>query len=876
MAVQVLTQAVSETCRDTVPEKEDADIVPTSPAVSETEVDELLSLYDAIQKRKGKQIYPLVLPAEVASDGLQREFADEQYALVRDLEAVQFQSFLDNCYEVFRVHLPADPEISESVRHALWARENYYLCSKQFFINQSFASKVMAHRWDAEKFLPLLAVASIEDDEERQVAAAICKRMQQQWITAFDSVLWARWGKIEKRKCVKELQARFWTFIQEEYFVVLAEVVETKVTEADAEASLEQAFKHKVLALWEEERSKSAFLPAAVPEEFTHVKMQELRLAQQSSLGGVVETEGEMEAADEQALEARVLVLWDAERSKSSYLPKQVPDEFRRNALVQLRESMKGTFPEGSTSPLVDAALEQKVITLWEEERAKSRFLPSVVPLEFMRAKMQELTHQVCSGEVVDGKGGAHVESDLALEKEVLALWEKEKLKSKHLPKEFPKDFRTQALRELRQGRKRTSAEAFVSPVPDAILEQQVLALWQVERNKSAYIPVAVPQEFMQVKKQELANAHVGGFGSVPALQVQSRSVGEPEDGSLAKRLSCIPAEERSTAMSILAVPSPESPPKSLTPVCLSEASPQRIQFGMDSLRSSCAGSPSSGPSSPIQLREPEVISAYQILDQASTSNRYNFEGSVLEFDRQPRQVMTKSKRRGSEDAGSLVINAILFDSTGPVTVTLWGDSCTAFLEAMRAPQVDAIISLSSLRVVALPRNEWNGTFLTPFRKLQSVESIGHQAGTQVKLVSEATSPFLKDVLYEAPGFPLCISDFRVASSKMVAPFRGTFQGIIFDVGFSDTTQQGEPKAEFKMMDPSGAWVQCCALGKHASNAMLEACVEAVVYFATGRGPIGGTEGMIYVMKDAAIVPLTRHRAIPTKSINIPILNRQE
>ena len=274
MVAQVLTQAVGETCRDPVPEKEDADIVPTSPAVSETEVDELLSLYEAIQVRKGNQTYPLVLPSEVASNGLQREFADEQYALVRDLEAAQFQSFLDDCYKAFRLDLPADSETSESVRHASWARQNYYLCSKQFFIGQSFASKEMAHRWDAERFLPLLAVASIEDDEERQAAADLCRRMQQQWITAFDSVLWARWGEIEKRKCVKEGQARFWTFIEEEYFVVLAELVKTKVAEADAEASLEQAFKREVLALWEEERSKSAFLPTAVPEGLTHVKMQ--------------------------------------------------------------------------------------------------------------------------------------------------------------------------------------------------------------------------------------------------------------------------------------------------------------------------------------------------------------------------------------------------------------------------------------------------------------------------------------------------------------------------------------------------------------------------------------------------------------------------
>ena len=72
MATQALTQAVGETCRDTVPEKEDAAIAATSPGVIDAEVDELLSLYELIQTRKDQQVYPLVLPAEVASDGLQR------------------------------------------------------------------------------------------------------------------------------------------------------------------------------------------------------------------------------------------------------------------------------------------------------------------------------------------------------------------------------------------------------------------------------------------------------------------------------------------------------------------------------------------------------------------------------------------------------------------------------------------------------------------------------------------------------------------------------------------------------------------------------------------------------------------------------------
>ena len=92
----------------------------------------------------------------------------------------------------------------------------------------------------------------------------------------------------------------------------------------------------------------------------------------------------------------------------------------------------------------------------------------------------------------------------------------------------------------------------------------------------------------------------------------------------------------------------------------------------------------------------------------------------------------------------------------------------------------------------------------------------------------------------------------------MVAPFRGTFEGIHFDVGALDATQQGEVKAEFKLMASTGAWVQCCALGKHASNPMLQVCVEAVVYFGTERGTLGGADGMFYVMRDAAIVPVVQ------------------
>ena len=146
--------------------------------------------------------------------------------------------------------------------------------------------------------------------------------------------------------------------------------------------------------------------------------------------------------------------------------------------------------------------------------------------------------------------------------------------------------------------------------------------------------------------------------------------------------------------------------------------------------------------------------------------------------------------------------------------------------------------------------------------------------GTQPQHVSEATSPFLTTAFYVVPQFPLCISDVRVARSNMEAPFRGTFKGVLFDVGASGATQQGGVKLELKLMDFTGARVQYFALGKHTSNPMLNVCVEVVIYFGTGCGPIGRIEGMLYVMKDAAVVLVVQQTSMPMKSIHIPIVNR--
>ena len=77
--------------------------------------------------------------------------------------------------------------------------------------------------------------------------------------------------------------------------------------------------------------------------------------------------------------------------------------------LAELRKSKKRSFSEASVSPATEIALEQKVFAMWEEEKAKSSYLPTAVPVDFMSTKKQELNaaQVVGHGVLHESQGGA-------------------------------------------------------------------------------------------------------------------------------------------------------------------------------------------------------------------------------------------------------------------------------------------------------------------------------------------------------------------------------------------------------------------------------------------------------------------------------------
>jgi len=286
-----------------------------------------------------------------------------------------------------------------------------------------------------------------------------------------------------------------------------------------------------------------------------------------------------------------------------------------------------------------------------------------------------------------------------------------------------------------------------------------------------------------------------------------------------------------------------------------------------------------SGAASPahaVTFESAEFQGSKFILEDAVSGAFCKYQGILMYCDEEPRNLFNKeveaspTKRRRQ---GTLAVDMVLLDNTGPVCFAMLGNEDVAiFLQALKCNNAPKkIVSLSVARIAELPNNAWNGPSLTSLRILKTVYTAGGQAGTEVRLVETATSPFLLSGDYIPPSSKSCISFYQPVAGRMKAPFRGTFSGVVADLQEPDVTQQGNPKRLFKLLDASGSYLLCCALGHNAVSCALKDKEEIVVYFGTGRAPIGSDPGMLYLMKDSVIVPLGAKvlSTLPSKCVDI-------
>ena len=145
---------------------------------------------------------------------------------------------------------------------------------------------------------------------------------------------------------------------------------------------------------------------------------------------------------------------------------------------------------------------------------------------------------------------------------------------------------------------------------------------------------------------------------------------------------------------------------------------------------------------------------------------------------------------------------------------------------------------------------------LTRMSSLLSIEKGEAGEGTSMQALTVPTGANLISLNYSVPSTQSCVTTFQTLRTKFKAPFRITLTGRIIDVQPIDHSQQGNMKRIFNIADHYGTYITCCAMKHNASSAALQNYQEAVIYYATGRGPIRHSRGMLHLYKDSMIIPL--------------------
>ena len=91
-----------------------------------------------------------------------------------------------------------------------------------------------------------------------------------------------------------------------------------------------------------------------------------------------------------------------------------------------------------------------------------------------------------------------------------------------------------------------------------------------------------------------------------------------------------------------------------------------------------------------------------------------------------------------------------------------------------------------------------------------------------------------------------------------------------------DVTQSHNPKRLFDLVDPGGNYIKCVAMAHNSISQALVNQQEVVLYFGTGRGPIGAQPGMLYLMKEAAIFTVGGKKLLPSPKKELVVISQTQ
>ena len=273
-------------------------------------------------------------------------------------------------------------------------------------------------------------------------------------------------------------------------------------------------------------------------------------------------------------------------------------------------------------------------------------------------------------------------------------------------------------------------------------------------------------------------------------------------------------------------------------------------------------------------------VSAEEMMQGTFNGVRWQYEGYLIDHDSELRTVTpndtSRSPKKRSATGSSqdmVTLDMLLADRTGPISCTLWDEAAHRFLLLLGsvAPEEPVIVRLEYFRINSLIKNDWNGMILNNQKVIRSINAVGHQSATIVTLPTSASSPYLLSATFRSPPRSICIYDFFANRSRLQAPFKATIAGSVATVHDMDTTQSGQAKCSFELVDDSGCWISCCAIGRNATTPALKESMRVIVYNGSGRLGLKGSDASILILKDAVIVSVGRNEKIIPKRIYIDL-----
>ena len=273
-----------------------------------------------------------------------------------------------------------------------------------------------------------------------------------------------------------------------------------------------------------------------------------------------------------------------------------------------------------------------------------------------------------------------------------------------------------------------------------------------------------------------------------------------------------------------------------------------------------------------LEQKESEYVSALDLQRRKFTGVHWKYEGYVMDAPSiQTRTVTTgsNSKRKASNE--KIVVDCILYDRTGAVSVSLWDAAADEFMRIVSTHPAEKrlIIELEHFCVQPLGRTDWNGTSVTTINILKSVASTDSRVMTQVRVCTETHSPYNhKTTGFVIPDPPIALHQFQNLKTQAL-PFRGTFVGTVTNVGELEYSTNGQPKRAFHIVDDLGYWFPCCACGYNAACWRTPENTKAVIYFGSARTMNQETSFILYVFRDGLIVPITTVPSAPAKRVDV-------